>query len=184
MNHPVVTVFGSAQIPEGDPRYQRAELAGRLLAEAGFAVCSGGYQGLMAAVSRGCQAAGGPTIGVTLKTFDPRPCNPWIDQEIKAPSYLARMERMISLGQGYLVLDGGIGTLTELGMAWSLLQIGEIPRRPCVLLGEAWSQFLTFSRSHLVVREADYALLACAADAAEAVRRLAEAVRLLAEAAR
>ncbi len=171
----IVTVFGSSQITEGDPRYARAEATGGLLAQAGLVVCSGGYQGLMAAVSRGAKSAGGSTIGVPLAAFDPRPCNRWIDQEIKMGTFMARMERMIALGDAYLVLGGGIGTLTELGMVWSLLQIGEIPRRPCLLLGESWAEFLDFARGHLVVREADYGLLTCAADPEQAARLLAAA---------
>ena len=42
-----ITVFGSSQPAEGSKAYEEARRLGRLLAEAGFAVCNGGYAGLM-----------------------------------------------------------------------------------------------------------------------------------------
>jgi len=170
-----ITVFCSSRILEGDARYEEARLAGRLLAEAGFIVCSGGYQGLMEAVSRGAKEAGGHTIGVTLASFDPRPPNRWIIEEVKMPSFVTRVEHMVGLADGYLVLPGGMGTLAEMSVTWSLLQINAIPRRPCVLLGDAWARLLEAFRRELVVLERDYALLQPAATPSEAVARLAQA---------
>ncbi len=170
-----IAVFCSSRVIEGDPRYEEAHLVGRLLAEAGFAVCTGGYQGLMEAISRGAREAGGHTIGVTLAAFDPRPPNRWIVEEIKAPTFAERVQKLIMLGDGYLALAGGMGTLAEVSMAWSYLQIGAVPRRPCVLLGLAWVRLLDAFRRELIIAERDYALLQTAATPAEAVALLAAA---------
>ena len=65
----IVTVFGSSRPREGEPDYEDARALGRALADAGFAVCSGGYAGVMAGVSRGAKEAGGKTYGVTADFF-------------------------------------------------------------------------------------------------------------------
>ena len=57
----IVTVFGSSRPREADADYGEARALGRVLAENGFAVCSGGYGGVMAGVSRGAKEAGGKT---------------------------------------------------------------------------------------------------------------------------
>ena len=170
-----IAVFCSSRIPQGHPAYEEARLTGQLLAEAGFAVCSGGYQGLMEAVSRGAREAGGHTIGVTLSAFDPRPPNRWIIEEIKMTSYLARIQRLVDLADGYLALAGGMGTLAEMSATWSLLQIKAIPRRPGVLLGASWARLMEAFRRELIIWEADYELWQLAATPAQAVALLTKA---------
>lgn len=178
-----ITVFCSSRIPEGDPRYEEARLTGRLLAEAGFDVCCGGYQGLMEAICRGAREAGGHTIGVTLAAFDPRPPNRWVVEEIKAATFAGRVQKLIELGDGYLALPGGMGTLAEVSMTWSYLQIGAVPRRPCVLLGPTWARLLDAFRRELIIAERDYTLLQIAATPAEAVALLAAACLSVGESA-
>ena len=52
---------------------------GRLLAVAGYAVCTGGYLGAMAAASQGAREGGGPAIGVTVALWaDARTPNRWL----------------------------------------------------------------------------------------------------------
>ena len=65
-------MFGSSRPREGEADYEEARALGRALAENGFAVCSGGYGGVMAGVSRGAKEAGGKTYGVTAEFFSPR----------------------------------------------------------------------------------------------------------------
>src|SRR5436190_20765313 len=68
----VITVFGSSRPQDGDADYSDARSLGGELARAGFAVCSGGYGGVMEAVSRGVKEAGGKTYGVTAERFKPK----------------------------------------------------------------------------------------------------------------
>jgi hypothetical protein len=171
-----IAIFCSAKTRQGEAAYEEAQLLGRLLAQAGFTVCSGGYQGSMEAVSRGAREAGGRTIGVTLAQFDPRPANPWVAKEIKMPTYLSRIERLITLADGYIALPGGMGTLTEMAATWSLLQLQVIPARPAILLGEGWARVLEAMRRELVIPEADFARWQLAASANEAAELLAAAI--------
>ena len=95
---------------------------GRVLATAGYAVLSGGYVGSMGAVSRGAAERGGRVIGVTCAVFDPLPRNAWLTEEIKAPTMMDRLAIMIDRADGFVAVRGGIGTLSEVTLAWSLLQ--------------------------------------------------------------
>ena len=76
-----VTVFGSSRPSEGESDYEDARSVGRALADAGFSVCSGGYGGVMAAVSRGAKERGAQTFGVTADFFTASKANEWIDVE-------------------------------------------------------------------------------------------------------
>ena len=138
----IISVFGSSQAGPGSAAYEEAREVGRRLAEVGFTVCSGGYGGLMEAVSRGAKEAGGSTIGVTTDWFAGLAANPWVDEEVRTATFIERLQTIIEVGQGYLALKGGIGTLTEISTAWSLLQTNSIPRWPLVLLVEPWQGLL------------------------------------------
>lgn len=115
-----VTVFGSSQPGEASAAYAEARRLGRLLAEAGFVVCNGGYRGLMEATARGAREAGGHTVGVTCTIWQGK-ANSWIVEEVRTPSYPARLMTLIERGDAYIVLPGGTGTLAELALAWEIM---------------------------------------------------------------
>lgn len=143
---PLIAIYGSSQPTEEDELYQQALELGHLLAEAGFDVVTGGYGGTMAAVSRGARKAGGHVIGVTLSLFDPEPPNPWLHEEQRTDTFPERLRRLTEMADGYVVLPGGIGTLTEFAYTWSLLQTGGIPHRPFILLGGPWRRLIRLLR--------------------------------------
>jgi uncharacterized protein (TIGR00730 family) len=143
-----IAVFGSSRREENSAYYREAYELGRSLARAGYVVLSGGYHGSMAAVSRGAREAGGPVIGVTCALFDPLQPNPWLSEEIKAPTLLARLAIMMERADGFVGLRGGIGTLTEVTLAWSLLQTRTIDSKPLVLMGADWPPILEAFRTH------------------------------------
>ncbi len=133
-----IAVFGSSRREADSALYWEAYELGRLLAEAGYAVLNGGYGGSMAAVSRGAREAGGHVIGVTCAIFDPLPPNPWLTEEIKARTMLERLAIMFDRATGFVAVRGGIGTLSEVTLAWSLLQTRSQDGKPLVLLGADW----------------------------------------------
>jgi hypothetical protein len=144
-NQRVISVFGSSAPQPGSPVYAMAYRVGRLLAEAGFAVATGGYSGTMTAVSQGAAEAGGHVIGVTsaqIEQFRPLGPNQWVREEIKYQTLRDRLLHLVTRNDGMIVLPGGIGTLSEMTLAWSFLQVGEIPARPFALLGPKWKAAL------------------------------------------
>jgi uncharacterized protein (TIGR00730 family) len=137
-----IGVFGSSRREEVSDLYRQAYELGGALARAGYAVLTGGYAGSMAAASRGAAEAGGRVIGVTCAIFDPTPPNPWLTEEIKAPSLLARLGIMLDRADGFVAVRGGIGTLSEVTLAWSLLQTRSLNSKSLVLLGTEWQGVL------------------------------------------
>ncbi len=136
-----VSVFGGSQPQEGDPAYLQAYALGRGLALQGHTVLSGGYMGSMEAVSRGAAEAGGHVIGVTcaeIERWRPIGPNPWVKEEWRCETLLERLQRLILGSHASIALPGGPGTLTEIALTWNLMIIGSIPRRPLILIGEAW----------------------------------------------
>jgi uncharacterized protein (TIGR00725 family) len=137
----IITVFGSSRPCEGDADYEEARQLGRALAESGFAVCSGAYGGVMAAVSRGAKEAGGRTYGVTA-SFLPGTVNPWINTEVRVTTWQERLFELIRLGQGFVACKGGTGTLVELAVVWEMLNKSVITGKPFAVLGDFWLPIL------------------------------------------
>ena len=151
---PIAVVFGSNSPLAGEPDYEEAHALGRLLAQAGYAVATGGYFGTMEAASQGAREAGGHTIGVTTSIFDgarPRP-NAYLDEEIKFPTLFQRLHYLVTMADAWVALPGGIGTLSEVALTWSLMQVGEMKRRPFVLVGELWRKTIGGFSSDYYVR--------------------------------
>ncbi|GAP63419.1 hypothetical protein ARMA_1842 [Ardenticatena maritima] len=139
---PLIAVYGSAQPQPGDELYEEAYRLGRLLAEAGFDVMSGGYYGTMAAVSRGAHEGGGRVVGVTMAIFDPRPPNEWVHETTHTPGFPERLRTLTEMADAYIALRGGIGTLTEVAYTWGLMQTGAMRPKPFILLGAPWRRLL------------------------------------------
>lgn len=157
-----VSVFGASAgsgVRRGSAAYAEARRLGRLLAEAGYTVLNGGYSGTMEAAARGAADAGGRAVGVTLALFDPKPANRYLTEERKAPDFFARLRGLIADADAYVCLHGGIGTLTEFSLTWTLLQTRAIPRRPLVCVGPAWAAILAAYRSHARIGPKDLALV-------------------------
>ena len=167
-----VAVFGSGSPPVDHPVLAQAERLGRLLAESGFTLMCGGYGGTMEAASRGARQAGGNVIGVTLDLFSPRLTpNPWLTKEERVRDFYPRLQRLTG-ADAFVVLRGGIGTLTEATLAWTLLQTSQISPRPFVFVGESWSRLFAAFRAETFVRERDLALAMVVDDVDEALTLL------------
>ena len=169
----IVTVFGSSRGKEGSEAYKEAHLLGKLLAEAGFVVCNGGYRGTMEASSRGAKEAGGKTVGITTDTFGKSSPNSWIDVESRAESYTQRLMVLASVGDAFIVLKGGIGTLSELAFVWTLTAVREM-QKPVILLGEAWQKAIDDLSSDLLITKKDTELLEMVKTPEEAVMKIRE----------
>jgi len=130
----VVTIFGGSHGKEGEPDYEEARQLGKVLAKAGYTVCNGGYAGMMEATARGAKEAGGRTVGVTVEEFG-APANPWIDEEIRMKKWPKRVLKLIELGDAFVLLDGGTGTLVELFVVWEMLN-KKLMTKPVLIFGK------------------------------------------------
>jgi len=145
MGEKIITIFGTAKAKADDEAYLLAYEIGKLLAQAGFAIANGGYGGTMLATAKGVAEAGGETIGVTCSAFAGTPSgyvnrkNEYVSREIVTGSLDERLDTLIKLGQGYVVLPGGTGTLLELAKVWELKNKGFLEAdKPIILVGGFW----------------------------------------------
>jgi uncharacterized protein (TIGR00730 family) len=134
---PIISVFGSGRCGTADEAYRLARDLGAALARAGFTVASGGYGGVMEAVSRGAADAGGQVLGVVSSIFSGK-ANKWVGETIVVPKWEDRLLKLIALGNGCVALPGGTGTLVELSVAWEMVHKRVIPKKPIVVLGQFW----------------------------------------------
>ncbi len=141
----VICVFGNSSPEPGSVDYEDARALGALLAQSGFAVCSGGYYGVMEAVSRGAREAGGHTIGMTTPFYKLDP-NAYLAEEVPVERWQDRLFSLIERGDGYVVMKGGTGTLLELAALWESLNKRAIEARPCVAM-DFWAPVLDCVRA-------------------------------------
>src|SRR5271167_713304 len=97
----IITVFGSSRPEDGHADYLEAVELGRALALAGFAVCTGGYGGVMEGVSRGARESGGQVLAVTSSFFRSRP-NRWVHEVTQKGTWQERLFELVRLGDGYV----------------------------------------------------------------------------------
>jgi uncharacterized protein (TIGR00725 family) len=116
-----VSVIGS-----GAEHEERAEEVGRLLADRGCVVVTGGLGEVMAAAARGAKKAGGTTIGILPGTSRSE-ANEWVDHVVATGLGHMRNFAVAASGDGVIAIGGAWGTLSEIAFA-------KILGRPVVIL--------------------------------------------------
>jgi len=172
---PAVTVFGSARTETDSPMYELGRTIGRKLAEAGYAVITGGGPGTMEAANRGCREGGGLSVGCNIELPHEQSLNPYVDLGVEFRYFFARKVMFVKYADGFVILPGGFGTLDELFEALTLIQTGKVRNFPVVLVGSAyWKGLLDWARGTLLVEgaiaEADLAMLQLTDDPDEVIR--------------
>ena len=138
----VVTIFGSSKPKQNEEQYNTAYQIGKQLALKGFDVCTGGFNGIMEAVSKGAVEGGAEAIGVTVNLWG-GPTNKFITKEIKCDSLLERIQKLIELGNGFIVLQGGTGTLLELAAIWEYINKGLMEVKPIACHSSLWKKIVS-----------------------------------------
>jgi uncharacterized protein (TIGR00730 family) len=180
-----VSVFGSARSKPDSPECEMAERLGAALAEAGYAVITGGGPGVMEAANKGCAEAGGFSVGLGIELPFEQGINQWVDLNIDFRYFFARKTMFVKYAQAFVVLPGGFGTLDELFEALTLVQTRKVTRFPVVLMGtEYWGGLLDWMRDRMAaeakISPVDLDLICLTDDVDEAVRHIVEADRALA----
>ncbi len=172
---PAVAVFGSARMSRDSAAYGLGVEVGRLLAEAGYAVITGGGPGAMEAANRGALEGRGTSVGLGIELPFEAGFNDYVDLGVNFRYFFARKTMFVKYSQGFIVLPGGFGTLDELFEALTLAQTQKVTQFPIVLVGSAyWRGLLDWLREQSlaagVISEDDLARLTVTDDPAEAVR--------------
>lgn len=134
-----VTIFGSSKPLPGEKEYEDAYRIGKILGDAGINICSGGFGGIMDAVSKGARDAGTDAIGVTVDLYNAVPSK-YLSEEIKCETLFDRLENLINKADGYIVLPGGTGTLLELSLVWEYFNKDIISVKPFACVGDMWEK--------------------------------------------
>ena len=140
IGRPGVTVFGSARVREGHSAYDQARVVGKLLAEAGFAVVTGGGPGVMEAANRGAREGGGLSVGFNIELPHEQYSNPYVDIGLTFNHFYARKTMFVKAAEGFVIFPGGFGTLDELFESLTLIQTGKVLHFPVVLFDRAYWQ--------------------------------------------
>lgn len=149
-----IVVFGSSSLEKKHPTFQEGILLGSMIANHGFKVLSGGYEGIMGAVSQGAAEAGGEAVGITSKSFFFREGpNPWLTQHIEAEGTVDRLKALINGADAAIAMPGNIGTLNEIIMVLTLWKTKEIAI-PMIVWREPFFQALNnLSKLELIPSE-------------------------------
>lgn len=139
---PAVSVFGSARTKPGTPDYEAGRAVGRGLAEAGYAVITGGGPGIMEAANRGACEGGGLSVGLGIELPFEQGMNDWVDLGVNFRYFFARKTCFVKYSQGFVVLPGGFGTFDELFESLTLVQTHKVTGFPLVLVGRSYWQGL------------------------------------------
>ena len=188
IDRPAVSIFGSARVSEDHRSYEAARTTGRLFAERGWAVVTGGGPGVMEAANRGARDGGGLSVGFNIELPHEQHVNPYLDVSLTFAHFYVRKTMFAKAAEGYVVFPGGFGTLDEMFESLTLIQTGKLSHFPVVLFdSDYWGELLDWVKAELLdggmVAAADLDLLTITDDPAEAVetvischeRRCAEA---------
>ncbi len=151
--HPAVSVFGSTRAKPQDEIYQIAEQIGRLLAQNGFAVITGGGPGVMEAANKGASSVGGKSIGLNIELPLEQKPNTYTNVTLSFRYFFVRKVMFVKYAVAYIILPGGFGTMDELLESVTLIQTHKIKPFPVILVGSNyWRGFLEWLRE-VVLKE-------------------------------
>jgi len=177
---PGVSVFGSARAAPGHPYYAKAVQVGRLVAEAGFSVVTGGGPGIMEGANKGAKEAGGESIGLNIVLPFEQIANPYLTRVINFRYFFVRKVMFSKYAVGFIFFPGGYGTMDEFYDTMTLIQTSKIHRLPVVLFGaDFWRGQLEWMRRTMLERfehisPEDLLLMYLTDDPADAVRHICE----------
>ncbi len=181
--HPAVSIFGSTRIKPGDEVYQKAEQIGKLLAENGFAVITGGGPGAMEAANKGAISAGGKSIGLNIELPLEQKPNPYTNITLNFRYFFVRKVMFVKYAVAYIILPGGFGTMDELLESITLIQTKKIKPFPVILMGSNyWKGFFEWIKEVVLkegkISSADLDILQVIDEPGEIIRAIKKTVIL------
>ena len=177
---PAVSVFGSARSQPGSLECDQAEAIGKGLAEAGYAVITGGGPGIMEAANKGTTQAGGVSVGLGIELPMEMGLNDYVEIGMEFRYFFVRKTCFVKYSQAFVVLPGGYGSLDEMFEALTLVATGKITKFPIILVGRNyWAGLLSWLKDTVLARgnigPAEFSLISVVDDPEEVVAIIREA---------
>lgn len=166
-----VTIFGSALPKEDDEQYKFAYQLGAALAKNGFNICTGGYGGIMEAASKGAFDNAGFVYGVTVELWDKNP-NPYITVEVREQKLFERITKLLELGDAYVILQGGTGTLLEFAAVWEFANKNLQQPKPVICHSQMWKEIVEAMNKQMLLENRRNDLVKCSDSVEEIVEYL------------
>jgi hypothetical protein len=137
-----ITIFCGANLgQQAETNRTIAFELGKLIAIHGYSIVTGGGPGMMQAVAEGCSANGGYVIGMLLREDEGKNTHLFAQTEV-FETLADRQKREIKLGEAFIALPGGMGTLFEVHEILEMKHFGELPTNvPVIMIGEHWQQW-------------------------------------------
>lgn len=155
-----ITIFGSAQPKEDDAQYKFAYQLGASLVKNGFNICTGGYKGIMEAASKGAFDNAGLVYGVTVDLWNSEP-NPYITIEVREEKLFERITKLLELGDAYVILQGGTGTLLEFAAVWEFANKKLQSPKPIICHSQMWKEIVGVMNNQMTVENRSTDLIKC-----------------------
>lgn len=133
-----VTIFGSSRFIAKSKWCDEAEKLGRLLAQNGFTVITGGGPGIMESANKGAAEAGGTSVGLNIELPHEQRQNPYVQKGMGFSYFFVRKVMLSYAARAYVFFPGGFGTLDELFEMLTLVQEHKITPVPVVLVGKEY----------------------------------------------
>lgn len=152
MNNKTIAVFSGSRTGKLKEYSDLAYNLGAKLAAYGYSVVNGGGAGLMESLASGVASLDGKMISVQY-AFEGATQHQYSQEVHSFDSLAPRQAKIVALGDAYMVLPGGIGTLYEAIEILAKKQAGEMAHDvPLIFVGTFWSeQFSTME--HIVAKE-------------------------------
>lgn len=131
---PAVSIFGSARAKEDHRDYKKARKLGKMLAENGITVLTGGGPGIMEAANRGATESGGQSIGVNIELPLEQKPNPYAKKIISFNYFFVRKVMLVKYASAFVIFPGGFGTMDEFFEAITLIQTKKMKYFPLILV--------------------------------------------------
>lgn len=167
----IITIFGSSFPKPGEDEYEFAYQLGKKLGENRFDICNGGFYGTMEASAKGANESDSHTIGVTVGDFNLK-ANKFIREEIRCKNLFERITKLIELGDGYIILKGGTGTLLELSAVWEMANKNLIKKKPIVAYKDYWNDLVNLIDERMILEKRERGIVFLSDDINEIVSYL------------
>lgn len=149
---PCVSIFGSARTKPEDCHFKQAIAMGKLCAENGYGVITGGGPGIMEAAHIGAVSAGGKAIGLNIELPFEQVPNPYQNVNLDFHYFFVRKVMFLRYSSAIICCPGGFGTLDELFEAVTLVQTNKTLGVPIILLGkDFWSGMMEWVEKKMLV---------------------------------
>lgn len=140
-----VTILGSARFTPDNTYYQTAQALGSLLGANGYTTITGGGPGIMEAANKGAKEAGGSSIGLNIELPFEQVINPYVTESTSFNYFFTRKVMLVSPANAFVFFPGGFGTLDEFFEVVDLIEQGDMPHVPIVLVGkDFWYPIVNF----------------------------------------